>query len=174
MLAENLQDVFQLSLELAFDCELHLVEHLPKMANAASSSQVRSAFELHLDDAKAHQNRLEQIFARLNRASAAEHNPVIRAIAGEGEKLIKHIESSPLLDAVLIMHGSQMAHYQTALYGSLAAFARTLNHNDEARLLEQSQNEARLAIEALKEIGAASVYREAAAFQNTPHIFPLL
>ena len=174
MLAENLQDVFQLSLELAFDCERHLIEHLPKMVDAISAFELRAAFERQLENDKIHQNRLEQIFSRLDRAAAAEHNPVIRAITAEGEKLIKHIDRSPLLDAVLIMHGQQITHYQTALYCSLAAFARTLHLDGEARMLEQSQTEEQIAIARLTDIAEESVNRDALTFQNTPHIFPLL
>jgi len=174
MLAENLGNVFELALELAYDCEQHLIDHLPKMTDAACSEPLRESLEQYMDQTKEHRARLEKVFAALDRAPGAEHNPVIRGITGEGEKLIKHIDRSPLLDAVLIMHANQIAHYEIALYESLVSFARTLSLQDTAELLEQTWGEEKIAAEALTRIAEHSVNREAARFQNTPHIFPLV
>ena len=90
MLAENVSDLFQRSLEFAYDGENHLVKELPKMAEAASSPELKRALAEHLGETKIHVERLDRVFALLNRAAAEETNHAIRSLTSEGEKLIKH------------------------------------------------------------------------------------
>jgi ferritin-like metal-binding protein YciE len=174
MQAETLEDVLQRDLEFAYDCEQHLMHELPKIAEAVNSRELRMAFEQQLEQTGLHLARLDQIFSWLNRPAGIETNHVIRSIVGEGNKLIKHINRSPLLDAALIAAASQAAHYEIALYGSLCSFARALNLDDSASLLQQTLNEEKQADQAFARIAEDSVNREALQFHNTPHIFPLL
>jgi ferritin-like metal-binding protein YciE len=169
MLAENLSDLFQRGLEFAYDCERHLVKELPKMAEAASSVDLRLAIEAHLSETRSHVERLERVFSILNRAAAEETNHAIRGVTAETQKLIKHIDRSALLDTALIVMGTQMEHYEIALYGSTRSLARLLGFNDAVNLLEQTLDEEKAADKKLTEIALNSINREAIGFQNTPH-----
>ncbi len=52
MLAENLSDLFQRGLEFAYDCEQHLIKELPRMSEAATSAELKTAFDQHLEETK--------------------------------------------------------------------------------------------------------------------------
>ena len=65
---------------------------------------------------------------------------------------VSNIEASPLRDAALIVNGNQVEHYEIALYGSLAAFARNLALQEAAGLLDESLNEEKKADAKLTQI----------------------
>jgi len=71
-------------------------------------------------------------------------------------------DGSPLRDAALIVGGNEVEHYEMAVYGSLAAFARQLGHNEAASLLEQTLNEEKAADAKLTAIGERIVNPRAA------------
>jgi ferritin-like metal-binding protein YciE len=174
MLAENLSDIFQRWLEFAYDCERHLVKVLHGMSDAATSPELKAVFDQHLEETKTHVNRLDRVFASLNRAPAAETFHAIHSITSEGEKLSKHIDPSPLRDAALIAIANQVEHNEIALYGSLCSLARVLRLGESVRLLEQTLSEEKTADRKLTSLAENSVNREAVDFQNSPHGFVVI
>jgi len=173
MLAENLSDIFQRGLEFSYDCQQQLIKGLPKVIESVSSPQLKAALEHELEENKQQLGRLEQIFALLNRAPATEANGAIHSIRGEAEKMIKHIDPSPLRDATLIITGKLVHHNKIAEYGSLSAIARVMSLQDAERLLEQTLSEERAGEQKLVEI-AASVNKDAAGYQQKPHGFAII
>lgn len=167
MIAETLSDLLQRDLELAYDCERHLVKELPKMIDASSSAELRAALEHHLEETIEHVGRLEQVFASLKRAPAEETDHALRSLTSEGTKLIKHIDRSPLLDAALIAVGNQVEHHEIALYGVMHSLAMALEFNPAAALLAQTLEEEKAADHKLTEIAVRCTNREAVGFHNT-------
>src|SRR5579884_419643 len=162
---ENVQDLFELGLEFAYDCEQQLIKALPKMAQAASSQQLRSAFEQHLEETRGHARRLEEIFQNLGRNPDTQDNDVVKALVKEGEHMISRIDRGSLLDAALIVAGNEVEHYEMAAYGSLRTFAQLLGNQQAERLLEMTLTEEKAADHKLTQIGETRVNREAL---NTP------
>ena len=136
MLAENLSDLFQRHLEFAYDTERQLLKELPKIAEAVSSADLKKAIEQHMEQTKRHVERIEKVFSILKRAPAAETSHVIHNISGEINKMIDHIEPSPLRDAAIISNANQVEHYEIALYGSLSSFAQALGLGRSCRFAE--------------------------------------
>src|SRR5579862_8611847 len=126
MMLDNFSDLFQRGLEYAWDCEHLLVKHTPAMVEAASAQDLKHMLDLHLVESKEHVYRLEQIFTRLDRSPAGQKSEPARVIIEECEKMAAHIGRSALLDAAIVFSFRQIGHYEMSLYGSLAAFARTL------------------------------------------------
>jgi ferritin-like metal-binding protein YciE len=168
MLLDNLSDLFQRGLEYAWDCENLLVKQLPKMVEAATSQDLKHALDMHLVETKAQVYRLEQVFTRLNRSPAGEQSEPVHIIARECEKMMSHIGRSPLLDAVLIFSGNQIEHYEISLYGSLSAFARTLELDAVAALLDETLAEEKAADVTLTRIADQAVNPAAKGIHNTP------
>jgi len=61
----ELKELYVDELKDIYSAETQLVKALPKMAKAASSDELRSGFEEHLEQTKGHVARLEQIFKAL-------------------------------------------------------------------------------------------------------------
>src|SRR5579884_2601646 len=103
---ESVKDLFEFGLKVAWDGEQQLIKALPKMADAASSPQLRSAFEQHLEETRGQARRIEQIFQNLGKEADSEDNDVMKQLIKEGEKMISSIDRSALLDAALIVAGN--------------------------------------------------------------------
>ena len=168
MLLDNLSDLFQRGLEYAWDCEHLLAKQLPEMVDAATASELKQALDLHLSETKAHIYRLKQIFTRLDRAPAGEKSEPARIILSECEKMMSHIDRSPLLDAVLVFSENQITHYEIGLYGSLTSFARTLGLDEVAGLLTETLSEGKSTDQSLTRIADRSVNMAAKAVHNAP------
>jgi ferritin-like metal-binding protein YciE len=168
MLAENVSDLFQRNLEFAYGCEHLLLKELPKMAEAASSAELKRALAEHLQETKTQVERLDRIFELLNRAPAEETNHAVRSLTSEGEKLIKHIDRSALLDTAIVATGTQVEHYEIALYGTMRSLATVLGFVEAAELLGKTLAEEKAANGKLTEIATNGLNREAVGVQNRP------
>jgi ferritin-like metal-binding protein YciE len=169
MLAENLSDLFQRYLEFAYDGEQQIAKEMPRIIDAVSAAHLRTAFEHSTEQCGTHARRIEKVFACLDRAAAAETNHAIRSIMSESEKLIKHIDRSPLLDTALIILANELRHNEIVLYGALASLARLQGWGEIAGLLEQTLAEEKAADEALTNLAVNLINPEAVGFQNSPH-----
>ena len=168
MLLDSLSDLFQRGLEYAWDCEHLLAKEIPKMVESATAPELKQALEMHVGETKSHIYRLKQIFTRLDRAPAGEKSESARIIMAECEKMTSHVERSALLDAILIFSANQVAHYEISLYGSLAAFARTLGFEEVASLLDETVVEEKSADQALTRIAERRVNTAASSVHQTP------
>ena len=65
MKTPSLHDLYVDELKDLYSAETQLVRALPRMAKAASSDNLRQAFEEHLRQTAGHVSRLEQIFEEL-------------------------------------------------------------------------------------------------------------
>jgi ferritin-like metal-binding protein YciE len=167
MLAENLSGLFQRHLELALDDEHHMAKELPNLIAASSSAHFRGALEQSLEQSKVHQQRLEQVFASLHRAAATETDHAIRNLMSETEKLIKHIDRSPLLDSALIIVVNQAGHNGTARYGALVSLARLQSLDEAAMLLTQTLVDKKTTDQTFTELAVKLINPEAVGFQNS-------
>jgi ferritin-like metal-binding protein YciE len=168
MILDNLSDLLQRGLEYAWDCEHLLVKHLPNMSEAASDSRLKTIFDLHVAETKGHVYRLEQIFTRLDRSPAGEKHEPIRILVDESERMIHHLDRSPLMDAALIFSANQIEHYEIGLYQSLAAFARTLGLNAVGTLLDEILSDEKSAELALTSLADSSINQAASGVSNPP------
>jgi ferritin-like metal-binding protein YciE len=159
MKIKSFQELFETGLRYAYDCEQKLVKKgIPSMIEASNSPQLRSALEQHLQETRNQVRRLERIFGQIGAEPKTEDNDVIDEITKAAEHMIGATEDdSPLRDAVLIVGGNQVEHYEMAVYGSLISFARQLGLSEGVNLLQQTLNEEKAADAKLTEIGETSV-----------------
>ena len=76
-----------------------IYKSLPKMAKAASSDQLRNAFEKHHDETEGHIERLEMIFDLLGKPARGKKCDAIEGILDEGEEIMDEYKDAPALDA---------------------------------------------------------------------------
>jgi ferritin-like metal-binding protein YciE len=134
----NLEDLFEHELKDVLDAERQLVKALPKMAKAAESEELKSAFDEHRVVTEEHVARLETIFKNLGKAARGKHCAGMEGLVTEGSDLIKEEEPGPALDAALICAAQKVEHYEIAAYGSLATYAKLLGLDDAVDLLEST------------------------------------
>src|ERR1044071_5669556 len=86
--AGTLHDAFLDELRDAYDAEKQLTKALPKMAKAATSPDLRAAFEEHLEETRAHIERLEQVCESLEERARGKHCEGIAGIIEEGKTVM--------------------------------------------------------------------------------------
>jgi len=137
----SLQELFVDQLRDLYDAEQQLVQALPKMAQAASSQELKMGFQMHLDETRNQVQRLERIFADLGMSSSGQQCEGMAGLIKEGEEAIQ-MQGDPMVkDAALIAAAQRVEHYEIAGYGTARTFADQLGHSQAKSLLQQSLDE---------------------------------
>ncbi|HZP32593.1 MAG TPA: ferritin-like domain-containing protein [Candidatus Acidoferrales bacterium] len=136
-----LKELYIKELRDTYDAEKQITKALPKMAKAASSSQLRSAFEEHLEQTKNHVARLEQIFEGLDETPKGESCDGMEGLIDEGSDMIDEDLDPETKDAGLIAAAQHVEHYEMASYGTLRTFANILGEKKASKLLEETLDE---------------------------------
>ena len=87
---------------------------LPKLAKAATSLDLRAAFETHLEETRGHVDRLEQVFESLDEKVRGKHCEGIAGIIEEGSPIMEEDFDDATRDACLIAAGQRAEHYEMA------------------------------------------------------------
>jgi ferritin-like metal-binding protein YciE len=141
MSVTNLEELFQHDLRDTLDAEKQILKALPKMAKAATSEELKGAFEEHKAQTEKQVERLETIFESLGKAARGKHCHGMEGLLKEGEEMIKENDPSAALDAALIGAAQKVEHYEIAAYGTLATYAKMLGNEDALSLLLETLDE---------------------------------
>jgi ferritin-like metal-binding protein YciE len=76
----------------------------------------------------------------------------MEGLLAEGKEVMEEHEDEPTIDAVLIAAAQKVEHYEIASYGTVVAWARQLNQEDAAELLNETLEEEKAADEKLTQI----------------------
>ena len=120
----TLHDAFIQELKDVYDAERQLTKALPKMARAASSDDLREAFEMHLRETQEQVSRLEQVFEAIDETVKGKHCEGMAGIIEEGKGIMEEDMDEASMDASLIAAAQRVEHYEIAAYGTLIAWAR--------------------------------------------------
>src|SRR5258707_8091213 len=84
----NLRELYTAQLRYLLSTENQIVKGLPKMIDHAYHSQLKQAFQSHLQETETHVTRLEQLITELkDRNRHDKKDPIITAIDGSGENI---------------------------------------------------------------------------------------
>jgi ferritin-like metal-binding protein YciE len=138
----KLLEFFLQQMQDLYWAERKLVKTLPKLADAATSYQLKQAFNDHLQQTITHVTRLENVFDMLGEEPRALKCPAMAGIVDEGEDIIDETDKGTAQrDVGLIFAAQKAEHYEIATYGGLVTLARTMGQNQIADLLEQTLSE---------------------------------
>jgi ferritin-like metal-binding protein YciE len=126
MKLNNLQDLLVEHLKDLYDAEHQLTEALPKMAKAASSRELKSAFEEHLTQTEGHIEHLRQVFEALGKRATRKTCKAMKGLIEEGSEMMKEDADPAVMDAGLIAAAQRVEHYEIAGYGTARTFAYML------------------------------------------------
>jgi ferritin-like metal-binding protein YciE len=158
----SLEDLFVEQLKDVYDAEQRLVEALPKMADAANSSSLKSAFREHLEETRNHVTRLEQVFNSIGVEPERQTCQAMKGLVSEGSEIIDSKGSNPAVrDAGLIAAAQRVEHYEMAAYGTARTFAEQLGMSQAADLLQSTLDEEEAADEKLTQLATQKINAEA-------------
>jgi ferritin-like metal-binding protein YciE len=159
----TLHDAFIEELRDVYDGERQILKALPKMAKAASSDALRDAFRKHFAETEWHVDRLEQVFASIGERARGKHCDGIAGIIEEGRAIMAEDLDEAAMDACLIAAAQRVEHYEMAAYGTLAAWAKAMNHREAADLLNKTLREEKATDEKLSAMAEGGINADAAA-----------
>ena len=160
---DSLRELMVEELRDLYSAETQLLDALPKMAEAASSNQLKSAFSDHLEETRQHVSRLERIFQQIGEKSSGETCEAMKGLIKEGEILVKAQGEPDVRDAGLIGAAQRVEHYEIAGYGTARSLARRLGESQIAETLQQTLNEEAEADKKLTSIAESQVNVAASA-----------
>ena len=158
----TLHDAFLDELRDAYDAEKQITKALPKMAKAASSPELRTAFETHLEETRGQIARLEDVFAALGEKVRGKHCDGMAGIIEEGKSAMEEDFDESTLDAALIASAQRVEHYEMAAYGTLVAWAKAMGHTEAVDLLEETLEEEKSTDAKLTQLAEGGINQEAA------------
>jgi ferritin-like metal-binding protein YciE len=164
----TLHDAFIDELRDTYDAERQLLKALPKLAKASASTELRDAFESHLEETRGHVDRLEQVFEGLGEKVRGKHCDGIAGIIEEGKSIMQEDFDETTMDACLNAAGQRTEHYEIAAYGTLVAWARAMGHTDAADLLQQTLDEEGEADKKLSALAEGGINQTAASAAHPP------
>lgn len=138
---ESLRDLFLEQIKDIYSAEQQITKALPKMAKAASSNELQSAFRQHLEMTQEQVRRLDQIFHDLGKTSKGKKCKGMEGLIEEGEEMIKDFDDPEVRDAGLIAAAQRVEHYEISAYGTARTYARMLGEERAADLLQQTLQE---------------------------------
>lgn len=157
----TLEQLFEDTIRDIYYAEKAILKNLPKMARKATSKQLASAFQEHIDQTEEQVARLEQIFEMIGKAPRGKRCPAIDGLAEEASEIMQEAEDATVRDAGMLAAAQAVEHYEISRYGTLAAWAEKLGMPEAAKLLQTTLQEEKETDEKLSELAMSEINVEA-------------
>ena len=137
----SLDDLLVHELQDIYHAEGQILKALPKMAKAATSQELKAAFEEHRLQTEVQVERLEQVFKLLGLPAKGKKCEGMAGLLEEGKKTMAQDAEPGVLDAALISAAQKVEHYEIAAYGCVCTYAEMLGYDQVHDLLGQNLDE---------------------------------
>jgi ferritin-like metal-binding protein YciE len=162
---QNFEALYIAELREARCLEELLLGAWPAMAEAADDPELRDTFRAHGAETARQLDRIEEILVRNGGPTDIKKDCMTEAMIDKANDLIATIDRGALRDAALISIAQRIEHYQIAIYGTLATYAKMLGRHDEKRMLGAILEEERAVDVDLSEIAGDIVNPHALALR---------
>ncbi len=152
MSVDSIEKLFIAELKDLYSAENQITKALPKMVKSAKSSDLKKAFETHLQETEGQIERLVRICEMLGTSPKGKACEGMKGVLGEGSSMLEESEAGDVRDAALISAAQRVEHYEMAAYGSVRAYAELLGQTEAAKLLEETLEEEKAADQKLTSI----------------------
>lgn len=155
---ETLHELLIMKMQVLHDVENQIIKALPKMAKAATSPELKSAFETHLEETKIQEQRIDEALEMMGDTGKGKmESEGIRGIIADGEWAIKNIKNPEALDAALIADAQSVEHYEIAGYGAAVEWAEEMGHTEITDLLHLTLEEEKATDEKLTALAESDI-----------------
>lgn len=160
----KLKELFLEELKDLYYAEKLLLKTMPKLAKAATSEELRTAYQQHITETEGQVERLNQVFEQLDMSPKAKKCEAMEGLTKEALQAISDTDKgSATRDAALIISSQKAEHYEIASYGSLMALAKIMGENEVAQLLSQNLQEEKNTDEKLSQLAETTINVKAEA-----------
>lgn len=141
MKVDNIEKLFVNELKDLYSAEKQITRVLPKMAKAATSEELRTAFETHLKETEGQIERLDRVFEILGKSASGKTCQGMKGVLEEGAEMMEETEEGEVRDAGMISAAQRVEHYEIAAYGTVRTLAELLGQKEIAKLLQETLDE---------------------------------
>jgi ferritin-like metal-binding protein YciE len=141
MRLNNFENLFADQLNDLYSAEQQLIQALPKMAEAATTPELKQAFTQHLEETKNHAEVVKQLLSSIGEKAGGEKCKGMEGLLKEGEEVLNKRGDEAVKDAALIASAQRVEHYEIAGYGTARTFALQLGNNDAVNRLQEILNQ---------------------------------
>jgi ferritin-like metal-binding protein YciE len=168
---KDLKDLLIDELHDILSSEEQIVEALPEMVRASESPELKNAFESHLKETKGQVQRLEKIFKLLKIKKKEKFCKATKGLIQECKEVLKDFKTkSPVRDAALISKAQRIEHYEISAYGTVRTYAKELDLDAVADLLQATLDEEGKADKKLTKIAEGGLFKTGINLQaNVPN-----
>ncbi len=163
MKIDSLQKLWIHELKDLYSAENQILKALPKIIDAASDEELKSALADHLRETQQHvvppRNHFQEGRRRARRLSLQG----MEGLLEEGDGILKDATDPQVRDAGIISACQRVEHYEMAGYGTAGAYAELLEEMEAAALLQQTLDEEGGADTKLSRLARTSINLEAMA-----------
>jgi ferritin-like metal-binding protein YciE len=156
---KSLHELYIDQLKDLYSAESQITKALPKMIKAATSQELRQAFEQHLAQTEQQMERVRQILESHGAKAGGKTCKGMQGIIEEAQELLeKQDKADPhVLDAGLIAAAQHVEHYEIAGYGTVCAYAERMGHTRDLEMLRATLSEEEMTDQLLTRIAESGV-----------------
>ncbi len=119
----------------------------------ATTEELKSAIEEHLEQTREQVTRLEEVFEAFGKKAQAKKCDAMEGLIKEGESVVEETEAGSMTrDCGIIMAAQKVEHYEIATYGTLVQLAKVLGNEEAAGILQTTLDEEKQTDEGLTAI----------------------
>jgi len=157
---QSLKDVLQEQLEDLYSAETQLVTALPKMEQAATHDELKTAFREHLEETRGHVTRVQDALGELGAPTTPSSEcKGMKGLITEGEEIMKMNGDTTAKDAAIIAAAQRVEHYEIAAWGTVRQLAKDCGYDGIADLADQTLDEESQADKLLTKIATGGMFK---------------
>ena len=166
MAGNTLRDSLVDEVKDMYNAEKQLTKALPKLAKGATSEELRTALENHLEETQNQVAKLERVFELLDETVRGKHCAGMAGIIEEGSDLLEEDFEDAVMDACIIAAAQKSEHYEITSYGTMIAWAEALELTEVAGILNEILEEEKAADEKLSALAESGINEAATAGES--------
>lgn len=158
---KTLADAFEHTLQDVYFAENAIAKALPKVIDAVTNGDLKSALKEHLSETKGQIKTLEAVFKSIGKKASGEKCDAIEGLIKETEGVIEQADGSVAKHAAVIGCCQAVEHYEIAKYGTLREWAKALGKSEAHDLLSEILDQEKAANHRLTHIAITTINKAA-------------
>lgn len=160
---KTLKCLFMEELKDRYDSEKQLVQAMPQMIAASKCEELKETIQAHLEETKEQITKLEKVFECCGEKPTTKKCAGTAGLLKEAQELTAEFKNAPAIDAAIVSLAQKIEHYEIASYGCLVEWAKLMENNEAADILQEILDQEGDANKALIEVAISKCNEDALA-----------
>ena len=153
----NLKELLIEQLQEQYDGEKQQLEAFPKLREKSTDNGLKQIVDSHIGKTRKQMQRIVSIFSMLNRDLYGEENKGIKGLVEEALDIAKRCTDEDTRDASIVTSIQHFNHHNIASYGTLCAYAKSLDMYKIKQVLRECLEEEKQTDESLSTLAEMSI-----------------